>query len=127
MGYLDDNYDRSSRLNRSLGVEPTQRVVQEESAAAGAAGAGGVDAAGAAGVAAAGAECAPGAADSEDYGQLICESERFRYLCLAVGNAVEYLLSKGKKKEASGMASLLHATYPCAESKELLNKCLFAD
>ena len=37
------------------------------------------------------------------------------------------LLSKGKKKEASGMASLLHATYPCAESKELLNKCLFAD
>lgn len=114
MGYLDDNYDRSSRLNRSLGVEPTQRVVQEESAAAGAAGAGGVDAAG-------------GAADSEDYGQLICESERFRYLCLAVGNAVEYLLSKGKKKEASGMASLLHATYPCAESKELLNKCLFAD
>ena len=122
MGYLDDNYDRSSRLNRSLGVEPTQRVVQGESAAAGAAGvaaAGGVDAAG--------AECAPGAADSEDYGQLICESERFRYLCLAVGNAVEYLLSKGKKKEASGMASLLHATYPCAESKELLNKCLFAD
>ncbi|MDD7551961.1 MAG: hypothetical protein SPK08_02430 [Candidatus Cryptobacteroides sp.] len=114
MGYLDDNYDRSSRLNRSLGVEPTQRVVQEESAAAGAAGAGGVDAAG-------------GAADSEDYGQLICEGERFRYLCLAVGNAVEYLLSKGKKKEASGMASLLHATYPCAESKELLNKCLFAD
>ena len=114
MGYLDDNYDRSSRLNRSLGVEPTQRVVQGESAAAGAAGAGGVDAAG-------------GAADSEDYGQLICESERFRYLCLAVGNAVEYLLSKGKKKEASGMASLLHATYPCAESKELLNKCLFAD
>lgn len=114
MGYLDDNYDRSSRLNRSLGVEPTQRVVQEESAAAGAAGAGGVDAAG-------------GAADSEDYGQLICESERFKYLCLAVGNAVEYLLSKGKKKEASGMASLLHATYPCAESKELLNKCLFAD
>ena len=114
MGYLDDNYDRSSRLNRSLGVEPTQRVVQEESAAAGAAGAGGVDAAG-------------GAADSEDYGQLICESEGFRYLCLAVGNAVEYLLSKGKKKEASGMASLLHATYPCAESKELLNKCLFAD
>ena len=119
MGYLDDNYDRSSRLNRSLGVEPTQRVVQEESAAAGAAGA--------ASVAAAGAECASGAADSEDYGQLICESERFRYLCLAVGNAVEYLLSKGKKKEASGMASLLHATYPCAESKELLNKCLFAD
>ena len=114
MGYLDDNYDRSSRLNRSLGVEPIQRVVQEESAAAGAAGAGGVDAAG-------------GAADSEDYGQLICEGERFRYLCLAVGNAVEYLLSKGKKKEASGMASLLHATYPCAESKELLNKCLFAD
>lgn len=114
MGYLDDNYDRNSRLNRSLGVEPTQRVVQEESAAAGAAGAGGVDAAG-------------GAADSEDYGQLICEGERFRYLCLAVGNAVEYLLSKGKKKEASGMASLLHATYPCAESKELLNKCLFAD
>ena len=114
MGYLDDNYDRSSRLNRSLGVEPTQRVVQEESAAAGAAGAGGVDAAG-------------GAADSEDYGQLICEGERFRNLCLAVGNAVEYLLSKGKKKEASGMASLLHATYPCAESKELLNKCLFAD
>ena len=117
MGYLDDNYDRSSRLNRSLGVEPTQRVVKGESAAAGAAGAaaaGGVDAAG-------------GAADSEDYGQLICESERFRYLCLAVGNAVEYLLSKGKKKEASGMASLLHATYPCAESKELLNKCLFAD
>ena len=114
MGYLDDNYDRSSRLNRSLGVEPTQRVVQEESAAAGAAGAGGVDAAG-------------GAADSEDYGQLICEGERFRYLCLAVGNAVEYLLSKGKKKEASGMASLLHATYPCAESKELLNKRLFAD
>ena len=114
MGYLDDNYDRSSRLNRSLGVEPTQRVVQEESAAAGAAGAGGVDAAG-------------GAADSEDYGQLICEGERFRYLCLAVGKAVEYLLSKGKKKEASGMASLLHATYPCAESKELLNKCLFAD
>lgn len=114
MGYLDDNYDRSSRLNRSLCVEPTQRVVQEESAAAGAAGAGGVDAAG-------------GAADSEDYGQLICEGERFRYLCLAVGNAVEYLLSKGKKKEASGMASLLHATYPCAESKELLNKCLFAD
>lgn len=114
MGYLDDNYDRSSRLNRSLGVEPTQRVVQEESAAAGAAGAGGVDAAG-------------GAADSEDYGQLICEGERFRYLCLAVGNAVEYLLSKGKKKEASGMASLLHATYPCSESKELLNKCLFAD
>lgn len=114
MGYLDDNYDRSSRLNRSLGVEPTQRVVQEESAAAGAAGAGGVDAAG-------------GAADSEDYRQLICEGERFRYLCLAVGNAVEYLLSKGKKKEASGMASLLHATYPCAESKELLNKCLFAD
>lgn len=111
MGYLDDNYDRSSRLNRSLGVEPTQRVVQGESAAAGAAG-----------VAAAG-----GAADSEDYGQLICESERFRYLCLAVGNAVEYLLNKGKKKEASGMASLLHATYPCAESKELLNKCLFAD
>ena len=108
MGYLDDNYDRSSRLNRSLGVEPTQRVVQGESAAAG-------------------AECAPGAADSEDYGQLICESERFKYLCLAVGNAVEYLLSKGKKKEASGMASLLHATYPCAESKELLNKCLFAD
>ena len=102
MGYLDDNYDRSSRLNRSLGVEPTQRVGQGESAAA-------------------------GAADSEDYGQLICESERFRYLCLAVGNAVEYLLSKGKKKEASGMASLLHATYPCAESKELLNKCLFAD
>ena len=119
MGYLDDNYDRSSRLNRSLGVEPTQRVVQEESAAAGAAGA--------ASVAAAGAECASGAADSEDYGQLICEGERFRYLCLAVGNAVEYLLSKGKKKEASGMASLLHATYPCAESKELLNKCLFAD
>ena len=119
MGYLDDNYDRSSRLNRSLGVEPTQRVGQGESAAAGAAGA--------ASVAAAGAECAPGAADSEDYGQLICESERFRYLCLAVGNAVEYLLSKGKKKEASGMASLLHATYPCAESKELLNKCLFAD
>ena len=120
MGYLDDNYDRSSRLNRSLGVEPTQRVVQEESAAAegvssaGAAAAGGVDAAG-------------GAADSEDYGQLICESERFKDLCLAVGNAVEYLLSKGKKKEASGMASLLHATYPCAESKELLNKCLFAD
>ena len=103
MGYLDDNYDRSSRLNRSLGVEPTQRVVQGESAAAG------------------------GAADSNDYGQLICESERFKYLCLAVGNAVEYLLSKGKKKEASGMASLLHATYPCAESKELLNKCLFAD
>ena len=119
MGYLDDNYDRSLRLNRSLGVEPTQRVVQGESAAAGAAGA--------ASVAAAGAECAPGAADSEDYGQLICEGERFRYLCLAVGNAVEYLLSKGKKKEASGMASLLHATYPCAESKELLNKCLFAD
>ena len=71
MGYLDDNYDRSSRLNRSLGVEPTQRVVQEESAAAGAAGAGGVDAAGAGGAG------APGAADSEDYGQLICESERF--------------------------------------------------
>lgn len=118
MGYLDDNYDRSSRLNRSLGVEPTQRVVQGESAAA----AEGVSSAGAAGVAADG-----GAADSEDYGQLICESERFRYLCLAVGNAVEYLLSKGKKKEASGMASLLHATYPCAESKELLNKCLFAD
>ena len=117
MGYLDDNYDRSSRLNRSLGVEPTQRVVQEESAAAAAA----------EGVSSAGAECAPGAADSEDYGQLICEGERFRYLCLAVGNAVEYLLSKGKKKEASGMASLLHATYPCAESKELLNKCLFAD
>ena len=114
MGYLDDNYDRSSRLNRSLGVEPTQRVGQGDSAAAGVAAAGGVDAAG-------------GAADSEDYGQLICESERFRYLCLAVGNAVEYLLSKGKKKEASGMASLLHATYPCAESKELLNKCLFAD
>ena len=124
MGYLDDNYDRSSRLNRSLGVEPTQRVVQGESAAAGAAGAaaaGGVDAAGAGGAG------ASGAADSEDYGQLICESERFKYLCLAVGNAVEYLLSKGKKKEASGMASLLHATYPCAESKELLNKCLFAD
>ena len=122
MGYLDDNYDRSSRLNRSLGVEPTQRVVQGESAATGAAGAaaaGGVDGAGGAG--------ASGAADSEDYGQLICESERFKYLCLAVGNAVEYLLSKGKKKEASGMASLLHATYPCAESKELLNKCLFAD
>ena len=113
MGYLDDNYDRSSRLNRSLGVEPTQRVVQGESAAAGAAGA--------AGVAAAGAD------DSKDYGHMLCESERFRYLCLAVGNAVEYLLSKGKKKEASGMASLLHATYPCAESKELLNKCLFAD
>ena len=121
MGYLDDNYDRSSRLNRSLGVEPTQRVGQGESAAAGVAAAGGVDAAGAGGAG------APGAADSEDYGQLICESERFRYLCLAVGNAVEYLLSKGKKKEASGMASLLHATYPCAESKELLNKCLFAD
>lgn len=102
MGYLDDNYDRSSRLNRSLGVEPTQRVGQGDSAAA-------------------------GDADSNDYGQLICESERFKYLCLAVGNAVEYLLSKGKKKEASGMASLLHATYPCAESKELLNKCLFAD
>lgn len=120
MGYLDDNYDRSSRLNRSLGVEPTQRVGQGDSAAAG--DAEGVSAAGAAGVAADG-----GAADSEDYGQLICESERFKYLCLAVGNAVEYLLSKGKKKEASGMASLLHATYPCAESKELLNKCLFAD
>lgn len=121
MGYLDDNYDRSSRLNRSLGVEPTQRVVQEESAVA----AEGVSSAGAA--AAGGADAAGGAADSEDYGQLICEGERFRYLCLAVGNAVEYLLSKGKKKEASGMASLLHATYPCAESKELLNKCLFAD
>ena len=117
MGYLDDNYDRSSRLNRSLGVEPTQRVVQGESAAAGAA----------EGVSSAGAAAAGGSADSEDYGQLICEGERFRYLCLAVGNAVEYLLSKGKKKEASGMASLLHATYPCAESKELLNKCLFAD
>ena len=115
MGYVDDNYDRSSRLNRSLGVEPTQRVGQGESAAA------------AEGVSSAGAAAAGGAADSEDYGQLICESERFRYLCLAVGNAVEYLLSKGKKKEASGMASLLHATYPCAESKELLNKCLFAD
>ena len=123
MGYLDDNYDRSSRLNRSLGVEPTQRVGQGESAAAGAAE--GVSAAGAA--ADGGVDAAGGAADSEDYGQLICESERFRYLCLAVGNAVEYLLSKGKKKEASGMASLLHATYPCAESKELLNKCLFAD
>ena len=123
MGYLDDNYDRSSRLNRSLGVEPTQRVVQEESAAAAAAE--GVSSAGAA--AAGGVDAAGGAADSEDYGQLICEGERFRYLCLAVGNAVEYLLSKGKKKEASGMASLLHATYPCAESKELLNKCLFAD
>ena len=123
MGYLDDNYDRSSRLNRSLGVEPTQRVVQGESAAAGAAE--GVSSAGAA--AAGGVDAAGGAADSEDYGQLICESERFKCLCLAVGNAVEYLLSKGKKKEASGMASLLHATYPCAESKELLNKCLFAD
>ena len=44
-----------------------------------------------------------------------------------IAKILEYLLSKGKKKEASGMASLLHATYPCAESKELLNKCLFAD
>ena len=106
MGDLDDSYDRSSRLNRSLGVgqtEPESQMSEQPQPTAGT------------------------EPEERDYGHFLAESERFRYLCLAVGNTVDFLLEKGKKKEASEMAGRLHSTYPCAESKALLNKCLFAD